>query len=309
MSSIHLTRESVLKEVGIIQQEILMYRDSPDWKVATSLLEALYHRHPVKVDTAGTIESVARITKKVLLECFRAFYRPSNMMLVTTGALDAGDVFDRCEKLVKGRRSNGLPQRYMGREPKHVRRSRIVSYMDVKRPKLLLGFKENRTSHSGAALVRRTFETDLLMGIIFGKSGSLYLKLYEKGLIDESFSAAFTSDRGFGHSMVGGETDAPEELLKECLRAIRRACEKGLSKSDFNRTKKWLLGAYLRRFNSLEASAVRAVAGHFLGYNPFKTLELLGSVTIDNINRRVREHFRSEAMAVSIVLPSHLKKQ
>ncbi len=309
VSDIHLTRENVRKEVGIIQQEILMYRDSPDWKAATSLLEALYHRHPVRMDTAGTVESVALITKKVLLESYRAFYKPCNMMLVTAGALDANEVFERCARL-PGRRANGAPPRRIGgKEPRDVNRGRVVSYMDVKRPKLLFGFKEGRTSHGGGTLVRRTFETDLLLGIIFGKSGPTYLRLYEKGLIDESFSAAFTSDRGFGHSMIGGETDSPEGLLKGCMKAIRRACEKGLSRNDFNRTKKWLLGAYLRRFNSLEASAMRAVAGRFLGYNPFRTLELLESVTIQDINRRVREHFRPGAMAVSVVLPSGSKEK
>jgi predicted Zn-dependent peptidase len=308
VGDVHLTRESVRKEVGIIQQEILMYRDSPDWKVSTGLLEALYHTHPVRMDTAGTVESVARITKKVLVESFRAFYRPCNMMLVVAGALDAGEVFERCEKLA-GPGGNGAPPRRFGKkEPRHVLRGRVLSYMDVKRPKLLFGFKEGETLRGGEALVRRTFETDLLLGIIFGKSGPLYLRLYEKGLIDESFSAAFTSDRGFGHSMIGGETDDPEKLLGECLKAVRRACEKGLSKRDFGRTKKWLLGAYLRRFNSLEASAVRAIAGRFLGYNPFRTLELLESVTTRDINRRVREHFRPDAMSVSLVLPPGSKK-
>jgi predicted Zn-dependent peptidase len=301
---LHITRQSVRKEVGIIQQEILMYEDNPDWKVATGLLEALYHRHPVRVDTAGTVDSVARITKGILLESFSAFYRPCNMMLVAAGALDAGEVFERCEGL-SGRRADGaLPKRLEKREPGSARQDRIISHMDVKRPKLLLGFKEGRAPRGGAALVRRTFETDLLMGIIFGKSGPAYLRMYEKGLIDESFSAVFTSDSGFGHSMIGGETDSPQELLGACLEAIRRACEKGLSRSDFDRTKKWLLGAYLRRFNSLEASAVRSVAGMFLGYNPFRTMELMESLTIGDIDRRVREHFRPESMAVSMVLPA-----
>lgn len=303
VGGLHVTRESVRKEVGIIQQEILMYEDNPDWKVATDLLEALYHRHPVRVDTAGTFDSVARITKGILLESFGAFYKPCNMMLVTAGALDAGDVFERCETLSDRRANGALPKRLGKSEPSRARLSRVISHMDVKRPKLLLGFKEGRAPRGGAALVRRTFETDLLMGIIFGKSGPAYLKMYEKGLIDESFSAAFTSDRGFGHSMIGGETDTPQELLDACLEAIRRACEKGLSKSDFDRTKKWLLGAYLRRFNSLEASAVRSIAGTFLGYNPFRTMELMESVTIADINRRVREHFRRDAMAVSMLLP------
>lgn len=301
--NVHLTQRNVRKEVGIIRQEIRMYEDNPEWRLTMNLLRALYHRHPVRVDTAGTVESVAAINKDTLLRTFRAFYQPANMMLVVAGALDAQEVFERCERLSRWSGDCGPPIRLPLREPRHVREKSVVAHMDVRRPKLLIGFKEEEPARAGVRLVRESLMSDLLLGIMFGKSGRVYLRLYEKGLIDESFSAAYTADRGFGFSTIGGDTDSPDKLRGEILKAIRKARDEGVSKEDFSRTKKRLLGAYLRRFNSLEATAVRAIAGRFLRHNSFRVLDILDSITLGEINRRMRAHLRFGAMAVSIVLP------
>ena len=58
----YFTAETVAKEQGIIGQEIKMYDDSPDWRVMFNMLENMYHNHPVKIDIAGTVESIAEIT-------------------------------------------------------------------------------------------------------------------------------------------------------------------------------------------------------------------------------------------------------
>lgn len=55
----YFTAENVAKEQGIIGQEIRMYDDDPNWRAFFNMLGCLYHNHPVKVDIAGTVESIA----------------------------------------------------------------------------------------------------------------------------------------------------------------------------------------------------------------------------------------------------------
>lgn len=52
------------KEQGIIGQEIKMYEDSPSWRVMFGLLDALYAKHGVKIDIAGTVDTIAGITPR-----------------------------------------------------------------------------------------------------------------------------------------------------------------------------------------------------------------------------------------------------
>ena len=68
VQSPYFTEQTVQKEQGIIGQEIRMYDDDPQWKVMTNLLRALYHKHPVRVDIAGTVESIAEITPEYLYQ-------------------------------------------------------------------------------------------------------------------------------------------------------------------------------------------------------------------------------------------------
>jgi predicted Zn-dependent peptidase len=72
----YLTDENVEKEKGIIAQEIRMYEDNADWRVFFNLLNALYVNHPVKIDIAGTVDSISKITKDALHKCYNTFYHP-----------------------------------------------------------------------------------------------------------------------------------------------------------------------------------------------------------------------------------------
>ena len=48
----------------------------------------LYHNQPVKIDIAGTVESIAEITAEKLYQCYRAYYNLHNMVLCVAGNVD-----------------------------------------------------------------------------------------------------------------------------------------------------------------------------------------------------------------------------
>ena len=62
-----------------------MYDDSPDWRVMFNMLEGMYHNHPVKIDIAGTVETIAEITAEKLYEVYNVFYNLNNMILCVAG--------------------------------------------------------------------------------------------------------------------------------------------------------------------------------------------------------------------------------
>ena len=69
-----------------------MYADNPDWRVYFGLIEAMYQKHPVHIDIAGTAQSINTITKETLYTCYNAFYHPSNMLLFVVGGVDPEQV-------------------------------------------------------------------------------------------------------------------------------------------------------------------------------------------------------------------------
>src|SRR5699024_5971178 len=81
----YFSDESVEKEKGIIAQEIKMYNDLPDWQAFMGAIRNMYVHHPVRIDIAGTVESIEAITKEHLYTCYETFYHPANMVLFVVG--------------------------------------------------------------------------------------------------------------------------------------------------------------------------------------------------------------------------------
>ncbi|MBQ1967206.1 MAG: insulinase family protein, partial [Clostridia bacterium] len=97
----YFTEETVQKEQGIIGQEIRMYQDSPDWQVLFNLLRGLYSKNPVRIDIAGTIESIAEINADLLYSCYKTFYNNSNMCLAVAGNVKTEEVINIADKVLK----------------------------------------------------------------------------------------------------------------------------------------------------------------------------------------------------------------
>ena len=58
------------------------------------MLRCLYHNHPVKIDIAGTVESIAQIDAELLYKCYYAFYDLNNMVLTAAGIAGGEDVYN-----------------------------------------------------------------------------------------------------------------------------------------------------------------------------------------------------------------------
>ena len=78
-----------------------MYDDDPGWRVMFNLLESMYQKNSVKVDIAGTVESIAQIDADLLYRCYNTFYNLNNMVLTVAGNFDPQDVIDAADQVLK----------------------------------------------------------------------------------------------------------------------------------------------------------------------------------------------------------------
>ena len=282
-----------------------MYEDSADWRGFQSLLEALYHRHPVRIDITGTIASIAEITKESLERCYRTFYNPKNMVLFVTGDLEPASVLGWAEEAFAKRpySAGAEPRRVVPEEPASVRDREVRKRLDVSQPRLLLGFKDTHTGLSGRELLRKDVEIAFAIELVFGRSSEFYQGCYESGVIDGSFSASYTGERDHGYSVVGGETESPERLRAEVLAALARVRKQGFAEEDFRRIKNKATGKFLRNFNSLEFIASSFIQGYFLDIDLFEFLPTVEAVTPDDVRARLESHFSEDLTAASIIEP------
>ncbi|GIP52301.1 MULTISPECIES: EF-P 5-aminopentanol modification-associated protein YfmH [Paenibacillus] len=300
----YFTDQNVEKEKGIIGQEIGMYRDNPDWRVYFGLIEAMYGVHPVHIDIAGTVESIGTITKETLYTCYNAFYHPSNMLLFIVGGVNAEEVFQlvRENQATKEYKPQGVIDRLFDEEPLAVNEKRRESKLPVSLPKCLFGFKETKLGFEGEELLRRDLATKLALDLLLGSSTRLYQKLYDLDLISDSFSHEYNSNPNYAFSAIGGDTKDPERLMQVITEEIKSVTAAGFREEDFERARKKKIGGYLRMLNSPENIAHEFTRYRFRGGDLFQVLPVYESLTLEEVNTRLREHIDWEQLSVSLVV-------
>ncbi|NQD68067.1 insulinase family protein, partial [Bacillus haikouensis] len=251
----YFTEKTVEKEKGIIGQEITMYDDNPDWRLYFGVIQNMYKNHPVKIDIAGTIDSITPITKDMLYQCYNTFYHPSNMLLFVVGPVDPDQIMDQVRSNQEKKPYEKMPEikRRFDAEPDTVAETKQVLKMNVQSPKCLVGLKAPEPTQQGKEMLKQELSMNVFLDLLFGKSSSYYFDLYNDGLIDETFHYDYTQENGFGFVTVGGDTEKPDELadkLKELL--LKAKAESLFTEEGLERTKKKKIGAFLRAVNSPE---------------------------------------------------------
>ena len=121
----YFTDKNVEKEKGIINQEIMMYDDYPEWKVYLNCLDGMYHTNPVKLDITGTIETVSKIDKDILYKCYNTFYNPSNMCMVICGDFVPEKILEEVEKRLLDTKPCGEIKRIYEPEEKSIVKNKV----------------------------------------------------------------------------------------------------------------------------------------------------------------------------------------
>ncbi len=303
VTSPYFTDENVARERLIIEQELRMYEDSPDYRIYKNLMGVLYTAHPVRIDIGGTVESIRGIDAALLERCYRAFYNPANMTLLAAGDLDPGAVFRQAEALLPPDRFRPLGPivRDLPAEPPGVKERVARHEMTVSRPRVLVGFKDLRVGPEKA--LERELETTVALDLLFGRGSGFYTRAYEKGLIDESFSFSYSGDDPFGFSLIGGETDDPERLAEEILLELHQARRRKLRSRDVERSRLKRMGRYIRSFDSPDGTAFLVLGCVMRGIDPFSVPKLISKMAPRGLQARMEEHFDERNYAVSILAP------
>ncbi|SHJ56085.1 EF-P 5-aminopentanol modification-associated protein YfmH [Tepidibacter formicigenes] len=300
----YFTDENVEKEKGIIEQEIKMYDDNADWKVYFNTLKAMYVNNYTKIDIAGTVESIYKITKDELYKCYNTFYNPSNMALFVVGDLEYEKVMDVVNKTIKtDTKVLGDIKRFYPNEPDNINQKEIIENLSVSIPMFNIGFKDIDVNKDGEELLKKEISTEIILDMIFKKGSSLYEELYLNRLINESFGCNHVSQIDHGYTIIGGESKEPYKVKDTIFKYIEKYKKEGLSKEDFERIKKKKIGMFLKYFDSVEFIANNFISYKFRNINLIDYLEVLKKIQFEEVIKRFENHFKEEYSVISIVNP------
>ncbi|WP_153731340.1 EF-P 5-aminopentanol modification-associated protein YfmH [Sporosarcina obsidiansis] len=302
----YFTKQTVDKEKGIIAQEITMYDDQPDWRLYFGTIENLYENHPVKIDIAGTVESIQDITAEHLYTCYETFYHPSNMLLFIVGAVNPEEMM-AFVKENQSKKSFDQPEaieRQFPTESKAVAIPDRTLTMDVSKPKLNIGMKCTATALQGQDLLETELSANLVLDSLFGRTSPFYEKAYEEGFIDESFSYEFSLEDGYGFAMIGSDTEEPEKLEKLIQQTIKEAKENWpVKEEDLERMRRKKIGQFMRSLNSIEFIANQYTRYEFNEMNLFNVVPTLEKLSMEKLKQAFSTFSDDSSYSIFKVLP------
>ncbi len=297
----YFTQATVEKEQGIIGQEIDMYKDVPDWEVMFNCLRTMYHNLPVRIDIAGTQESIAQITAETLYGCYDNFYNLHNMVLAVAGNVSVDEVVEAADKVLKPVEGK-MAQRKIIDEPKEVVDNYVEEKLSVATPQFMFGFKENWDTPERST--EEEISMEILLDMISGQSSELYKRLFDSKLINNSFGFEYFT--GFGYSCVlfAGESSDPKKVAEEIVKEIKKFRETGFDKTAFERTKKKLYGRMIMGMNDVDGIANNMAVSYFAGEDIFTDFEIYKTISLDDITELFGKTLDENYSVLSVIKPN-----
>lgn len=294
----YFTKETVEKEQGIIGQEITMYYDVPGWMSTFNLLRCLYKNHPVRIDIAGTVESISQITDKLLYDCYHTFYNLNNMALAVVGNVTPEEVIKVCDEMLK-KSEDVTIERVFDEEPRDIVKSYEEYHIAVSMPVFSFGYKE--ACKTPQRTVQETVEMEILLEILAGETSNLYSSLFEKGLINSTFSKEYFTGNGYEAVIFEGESTDAKAVAQAIKEEVARLRKEGISDQAFESARRSLYGREIMSYNVTDDVANAVIGCYFAGYSIFDPLEVYKNVKKEDVEKLLSEKLDEKYSALSVV--------
>jgi len=302
VSTPYFTDESVEKERGIIDQEIGMNLDAPESVIFEKLMEGMYRHHKINIPILGTRESIRDITPQELELCHQAFYAPENMILCVVGDVDPERVAQIALEMTQPRNRPAAAKLPTPDEDMSVPIPYQERQMEVAMPTFQLGFKCEPLG-TGMDAIRQEIIGDLACEALFGESSELYLRLYEEGLIDQSFGGGFETVDGCAMLTCGGDSHDPEAVWDAIVAQGKVLAQQGLEQAAFNRMKRSAIGRRIRDLDSFDSTCFRICAYHFSEFDYFNFPAVYESITAEDVRQFLARVMDPHRSSLSVIRP------
>ena len=299
----YFTDANVEKEKGIIGQEIRMYDDDPGWQLYMNAIDCMYKENPIKIDIAGTVESISEITPDVLYKCYNTFYHPSNMIMVICGDFVPEEIIEEVKKrLVNKETSQGEIKRIYPPKEDEINKPYKEVEMEVSNPLFAIAYKDTEDlKENREQIVAKHIAIEIILNMIIGKSSELYKELYENGdlLAEPSLDYEFSDE--YAHIIISGQSKSPEKIQEKIKEVVRKYKENGLDSEHFNRIKKKIYGDYVVEYNSVSDIARMFLADKMKKINSFDYIEEYNTVTKEYTEEVLKNVFKEDKMVLSVI--------
>ncbi|MBM4338847.1 MAG: insulinase family protein [Deltaproteobacteria bacterium] len=270
--------------------------------------KALYEKHPYRMDSIGTLDSVQRITQKDLKDYYRRIAVPENMVFTVVGDVDINQAVQAVQKEFGKLSKGNFVHPEVVQEPplQNTRKSEV--------------FKEKEQAHFVLGFLGPTLQSmdryaiEVMDAALSGMGGRLFYELRDKESL--AYALAFIGnvnlDPGYICVYMGTHPDKLDKAIESVLRELKKVKEEGLTLDEVERAKRYLIGNFEigLQTNGAQASRMSTDELYDLGFNYYeKYPDEIKKVSKEDVHRVAKGYFNLDAYALAILRPSKEKKQ
>lgn len=294
--------EELRKEKGVVLEEIRMYEDIPQRKIADVALELLYGDQPAGWSVAGTEQIVPQISRDQIVEYYTNHYTTPNTVISIAGGFDEKNVIEKIESYFKD-------------SPAGTKVSKSKTLENQSAPAIKLQTKKTDQGHiiianRGFTLFdEKRFAADMLGDILGGgMSSRLFKTIRDKHGAAYYVKAGHDSGKDHGFFAVSSGLDLRRlgPMLKEIVREMKELKETRIDAKELEKSKEHIKGSLVLNLETSDDLAnfygiQEILTGKILSIDDiFGKIKGLTSVDIQNI---ATEIFQPEKINLAGILP------
>jgi peptidase M16 domain protein len=296
----YFTDQNVEKEKGIIGQEIGMYDDDPGWQLYINAMDCLYEKNTIKVDTAGTVETISGINPEMLYKCYNTFYHPSNMVLTVAGDFEPEAILAEIKKRLKDNEVRGEITRIYPEEKLEINKKYAEKEMEVSLPLFMIGFKDNIKDKYNE-VVKRHIAIEIILNMLIGKSSNLYNELYKEGYLLSQPDLEYEFGNEYSHVLIGGQSKNPQKVYEKIAEKIQEMRNNNINVQEFERIKKKIYGDYAVEYNNVADIGRMFTSDYIKGINSFEYMDKFEEIDAEYAKQVLKEIFTEDKMIMSVI--------
>ena len=247
--------DKIEKEKGIINEEIRMYDDEPEWILDDVTRKNIFYTS-ISNKIAGTCESISNIDADILKKVYDVFYQPSNMFLIACGNIKPKDIINTVKnnKAINGRITNQEIIYKCEKENKSVPKEYTYLESNIIIPKLSYTYKFDLDELPFERLFSRLY-LNLLFTHLFGETSFFNEKVISQKIATDFYMDHLSFDNIYTLT-IEAESEYADLFKEEVDKTINNI---NIQEEDFNRIKKIWISIVIRSLDNKESLACSIV--------------------------------------------------
>jgi len=302
-----LRKEEISREKGTILQEIAMYEDTPMMHINDIFENVIFNGSSLGWDTAGTSESVKRITKYDFERYRKRYYYPENMLVTVAGGVTQNISLKLAEKYFgKFKTLNPKSQINSKFQNQQTRPQIKLQTKKTDQAHLIMGFRGDGRGYAGR-------EAQAVLATILGggMSSRLFIEIRERRGLAYSVKTSFEryQETGYLGTYAGVNLAKIDEVISVMLEqhyCLVSSIKYRVSLAELRKAKEFLKGHLaLALEDTLDVANYYVTQALFLPKieNPDKVMAKIDKVTVEDVAAEAGRLFKPDRLNLAIIGP------